>query len=49
LGVSIFFLQDRPEGAAIPPPMVSGFVFFAHAAFWLAVSYRGFATRIQTD
>ncbi len=33
LGVSIFFLlQDRPEGAAIPPPMVSGFVFFAYGA-----------------
>lgn len=43
IGVSIFLLlQDRPEGAAIPPPLVSGFVFFAYAAFWLLVSYRGF-------
>lgn len=43
LGVSLFFLaQDRPAGASIPPPMVSGFVFFAYAAFWLLVSYRGF-------
>ena len=45
LAVSIFFLvQDRPEGTAIPPPLVSGFVFFAYGAFWLAVSNRGFAT-----
>ena len=44
IGVSVFFLlQDRPEGATIPPPMVSGFVFFAYAAFWLGVSYRGFS------
>lgn len=50
LGVSIFFLlQDRPEGAAIPPPLASGFVFFAYGAFWLAVSYRGFATGSHPD
>ncbi len=36
------FLIDRPETAPIPPPMVSGVVFFAYAVFWLAVSYKGF-------
>lgn len=36
------FLVDRPDAAPIPPPMVSGLVFFAYAAFWLAVSYKGF-------
>ncbi len=36
------FLVDRPEGARLPPPMVSGLVFFAYAVFWLAVSYKGF-------
>jgi hypothetical protein len=29
--------------------MVSGFAFFAYGAFWLAVSYRGFATRSHPD
>ena len=43
IGVSIFLLlQDRPAGGPIPPPMVSGFVFFAYAVFWLGVSYQGF-------
>ena len=43
LAVSItMFLADRPEGAPIPPPMVSGVVFFAYGAFWLAASYKGF-------
>ena len=37
-------LIDRPETAPIPPPMVSGFIFFAYAVFWLAVSYKGFTT-----
>lgn len=37
------FLVDRPEGARLPPPMISGLIFFAYAAFWLAVSFRGFA------
>lgn len=49
ISVSIFFLlQDRPAEATIPPPLVSGFVFFAYAAFWLAVSYRGFASPTAT-
>lgn len=44
LSVSLaFVLVDRPDSAPIPPPMVSGFVFFVYAAFWLAVSYRGFS------
>lgn len=43
LSISIFLLiQDRPAGAPIPPPMVSGFVFAVYAAFWLVVSSRGF-------
>lgn len=37
-------LADRPEGGPVPPPMVSGFIFFAYAAFWLVVSYGGFST-----
>jgi hypothetical protein len=41
------FLVDRPEGATIPPPMVSGLVFFAYAAFWLAASYKGFTDKAQ--
>lgn len=45
--VSIWMLlADRPEGAPIPPPMVSGLFFFAYGLFWLAVSYRGFTIKI---
>ena len=39
------FLVDRPEGAPVPPPMVSGLIFFAYGVFWLAVSYKGFTER----
>lgn len=38
----VFFIVDRPDSAPIPPPMASGVIFFVYAAFWLAVSYRGF-------
>ena len=49
IGVSIFFLlQERAADGPIPPPMVSGFVFFAYAAFWLAVSYRGFTSPVAS-
>jgi hypothetical protein len=39
---AVFFIVDRPDSAPIPPPMVSGIVFFVYAGFWLMVSYRGF-------
>ena len=39
------FLVDRPEGAPLPPPMISGVVFFLYAVFWLAVSYKEFALK----
>lgn len=39
---SVFLLADRPASAPIPPPMISGIVFFVYGAFWLMVSYRGF-------
>ena len=39
------FLVDRPEAAPLPPPMVSGLVFFAYAVFWLAASYKGFTIK----
>ena len=41
------FLVDRPEGVRLPPPMVSGPIFFAYGVFWLTVSYKGFT--LQTE
>lgn len=43
IGVStMMLLVDRPETAPLPPPMVSGPIFFVYCVFWLAVSYQGF-------